>query len=193
MALEKKGSGTIYLTVTNGAFVRQVMEATSESVTRVNKIGRTVHEVFYRKLTATLTSIEVNENDYGKLLSIKCKDDGSAYVINMPYSSRYSTSILKAIPNIVISQPVAMLAWQLNDKNDPTKKISGITCYQENDAGMEVKILPYYTKDEPKGLPQMKKIKVKGKDVWDDTEMMDFLVKEAVLVFSNESEEEAPF
>ena len=33
----------------------------------------------------------------------------------------------------------------------------------------------YYTRDNPNGLPQLKKIKIKGKEAWDDTEVMEFL------------------
>ena len=193
MALEKKGSNVTYLTISNGSFVRQLQEASGESVARVNKVGRTVHEVFYRTVTGVIKGIEVKENDYGKQMSLRIIDDEETYIINMPYSSRYSTSILKALPNIVITNRVKMLAWQMNDKNDATKKISGVTCYQEDEQGNEIKILPYYTKDDPKGLPQMKKVKVKGKDVWDDTDMMEFLFDKAVLIISHQSEEEAPF
>ena len=35
----------------------------------------------------------------------------------------------------------------------------------------------YYTRDNPNGLPQLKRIKIKGKEAWDDTEVMEFLEK----------------
>jgi len=60
------------------------------------------------------------------------------------------------------------------DKNDPSRKITGITLYQ-NDGNGWVKVLPYYTKENPNGLPEMVKVKIKGKESWDDTDMMDFL------------------
>ncbi len=73
---------------------------------------------------------------------------------------------------------VRLLPWSMIDKNDPTKKVTGITLYQESSNGW-YKIPPYYTKNEPKDLPQMKQVTIKGKTVWDDFEMMDFLFKNA--------------
>jgi len=47
----------------------------------------------------------------------------------------------------------------------------------------------YYTKDNRNGLPELKKLKVKGKETWDDSDMMEFLEKMVAEKFN----EEAPF
>jgi hypothetical protein len=47
------------------------------------------------------------------------------------------------------------------------------------------KIAPYYTKEDPNGLPQMQKIKVKGKEQWDDSDMMAFLENMALNIFTS--------
>jgi hypothetical protein len=68
----------------------------------------------------------------------------------------------------------------MKDKNDPTKTITGVTLYQDGN-----KIAPYYTKEDPNGLPQMQKIKVKGKEQWDDSDMMAFLENMALNIFTS--------
>ena len=66
------------------------------------------------------------------------------------------------------------MPWSMADKNDASKKITGIACYQNDGNGM-VKVQPAFTKDAPNGLPQMKQVKIKGAMVWDDSEMTEFL------------------
>ena len=175
MALNKSTSaGTVFLSVSNGKLVRQFREATKESISRVNKTGKTVHEEQYRDLIGTIVKIETKENDYGKQWIVTFKDGDDTYVVQMPYSGRYSSSFLKALPNVTSGQPVKFMPWEMADKNDSAKKVTGVTMYQ-NDGNGFTKIPPFYTKEEPNGLPQMKQIKVKGKQTWDDTDMMAFL------------------
>ena len=73
------------------------------------------------------------------------------------------------------------MPWAIKDKMDATKTITGITLYQDGE-----KIAPYYTKEDPKGLPQMVKIKVKGKEQWDDSDMMTFLEEMALNLFEQD-------
>lgn len=175
MSLNKgENTGIIYLSVSNGKLVKQVKEATSESVSRVNKTGRQVHEVFYKDLMAIITKIETKENDYGKQWHIMFVDGDENYLVQMPYSGRYSSSFLKALPNVKKGIPVRLMPWEMQDKNDATKKVTGITMYQDDGNGI-VKVPVAFTKDEPNGMPPMEQVKVKGKLTWDDSELMAFL------------------
>jgi hypothetical protein len=87
------------------------------------------------------------------------------------------------------------MPWAMKDKNDATKTITGVTLYQDGE-----KIAPAYTKENPNGLPQMTKIKVKGKEQWDDSDMMQFLEQMAFKLFADSNdnnvvldEDEIPF
>lgn len=176
MALNKgENAGMIYLSVANGKLVRQLKEATKDTTSRVNKTGRTVHEEFYKDLTGVITSIETKENDYGKQWQIVFTDGEDKYMVQMPYSGRYPSSFLKALPNLTNNLPVRFMPWEMQDKNDANKKVTGVTLYQDQDGNGMTKVLPGFTKEDPNGLPEMKKKRIKGKDVWDDTDMMEFL------------------
>lgn len=174
----RESAGKIYLTVSNGKLVRQFKEANENTVSRVNKNGKTVHENFPTDVTGYISNIEVKDGEYGNQWIISLIDGTDSFSIQLDYSSRYSSSFLKALPNLTPGLPVKIRPWQMADKNNPTKLISGITLYQ-NDGNGFVKIPPAYTKEEPNGLPEMKsfKLKEKGKDVvkWDDSERMQFL------------------
>src|SRR5690606_9217281 len=94
---------------------------------------------------------------------------------------RYANSILKCLPNIDLSKPVKLQPWSLIDKKDPTKTVTGATIWQDN-----VKIEPYYTKENPNGLPQMRKVKFKGEERWDSTDMDEFLEQKSLALFEKQ-------
>lgn len=184
MALSKaNGSNTIYLSVADGYLVRSHKEANSNTTQRVTKTGKLVHEEKFKDLTAKLVGAETKENDFGKQWCLKFQDGEETYIVNMPYSSRYSASFLKALPNIDLTKNIKFMPWSMVDKNDATKKVTGITCYQNDGNGM-VKVQPAFTKDAPNGLPEMKQIKVKGKVIWDDSDMTEFLENVAKKCFA---------
>lgn len=176
MALNKgENAGTIYLSVSNGRLVRQHKEANQNTTERVNKVGKTVYEETYKDLTGLITRIETKENNYGKQWQVVFEDGGERYMVQMPYSGRYSSSFLKALPNVTFGVPVRFMPWEMQDRTDAAKKVTGVTLYMNGDE----KVLPAFTKEEPNGLPEMKKVKVKGKETWDDSDMMSFLEEQA--------------
>ena len=145
MALNKNESKTIYLSVSDGALVRQHPQAI-DGVTkeRITKTGKLVWEERFKDLTGMIIGVDTRENDYGKQLTVKFKDGDEWYQISMPYSSRYSSSFLKALPNVDLTQSVRFMPWAMPDKSDNTKTVTGITMYQGKD-----KIAPKFTKDNP--------------------------------------------
>lgn len=212
MALNEGGGvSAIYLSVSNGKLVRQFKtEADIEGlVSRVNKKGNTVWEKHYQSVEGVITGIEKKESDFGVDWKLTLTDDGERYIISMPYSSRYTNAFFKVIKNIDLKKAIVFNPWQMQDKNNPTKTVSGVSVKQDGK-----KIEPYFTKENPNGLPQMVKmtVKEKGKNVdkWDDTDLMNFFedmiekdikpllskpVAASAKVYSNEDveDEEPPF
>jgi hypothetical protein len=182
MALSQLGGvNTTYLSVADGNLVRQHKQANERTTERLTKTGKLVFEERFKDLTAKLDGIATRENDYGKQWQIKFQDQGDFYIVSLPYSSRYASSFLKVLPNIDLSKEIRFMPWAMKDKNDLTKTITGITMYQDGE-----KLAPYYTKEDPKGLPQMVKIKVKGKEQWDDSDMMSYLEDMALNLFEQD-------
>lgn len=196
MALSQLGGTNLtYLSVSDGNLVRQHKTANDRTTERVTKTGKLVFEERFKDLTGLITNINTRENDYGKQWQLTFSDAGDTYIVSMPYSSRYASSFLKALPNINIEDPIRFMPWSMKDKNDVSKTVTGVTMYQD-----DTKIAPAYTRDEPNGLPQMEKIKVKGKEQWDDSAMMEFLEQTALKIFAKHNDndlvldtEDAPF
>ena len=196
MALSNLGGTNLtYLSVSDGNLVRQHKTANDRTTERVTKTGKLVFEERFKDLTGMITNVSTRENDYGKQWQLTFTDGADTYIVSMPYSSRYASSFLKALPNINIAEPLRFMPWAMKDKNDVSKTVTGITCYQDG-----VKIAPAFTKEEPNGLPQMIKIKVKGKEQWDDSDMTSFLEQTALKIFAKQNDndlvldtEESPF
>jgi hypothetical protein len=122
------------------------------------------------------------------------ESEGKLYQIEMNYSGGYAASFLKTIPNADISKEFT-LTPKLTIEGDKKKSVIFI-----NQAGSGLKW--FFTRDNPNGMPELAKIKVKGKDTWDDSDRMEFLenyVKSNILPKLNnkswvqEDEDEIPF
>jgi hypothetical protein len=162
-----KQTNAIYLTIAEGKICRRVQTKTPESIERLTKDNKLVYEEFYKGWNGTITDIKTRENDYGKNWMIHLIDENGEYILQLPYSSGYSASFLKALPNLDPMQPVTIT---------PSLKIEGDkkrTSLFLNQNGTALKWA--YTKENPNGLPQLQQIKVKGKTTWDDSEIMEFL------------------
>jgi hypothetical protein len=159
----------IFYNISNGKIVRQFPNKTNHSIVRVNKNGKTVHEEFYDYLDGVILDIAVKEHEeYGKFWNIVLKDrEGVIQNLQFAYSSGYAMGFLKALPNVDLSKELKIIP---NAKKDGDKTKTTIFINQ-----FEKSIKWHYTRENPNGLPLLKKIKIKGKDTWDDTDVMEFL------------------
>lgn len=163
-------SNAIFLTISNGQICKKVSSPTAISKERVNKNGATVHEEYYKGWKGQITAIAIREHqEYGKFWNITLTDNEGDAVLQMKYSSGYAGAFLKILPNIDLNGDV-VITPKLTIEGQKKKTSLFVTQH-----GQPVKW--YYTKDNPNGLPQLQKRKLKGQDVWDDTEMMEFLEK----------------
>jgi hypothetical protein len=176
MGLNQSQSKGVFLSITNGKLVRQMPSPTEKSIARVNKLGREVHEEFYDSLSGYISDIKTKEGDYGKFWVVTIKDGSTYYNLEMKYSSGYATSFLKTLPNADLSEVVAITPKLIIDGD----KKQSVVFISQNGKGLK----HYWTKDTPRELPPMVKVKVRGVDTWDDTDRMVYLdnfVKDNIL------------
>jgi hypothetical protein len=157
----------IYLTITDGKICRKVTCPTATSKERINKLGKLVHEEFYKGWEGKITNIETRESDYGKDWNITIEDADTTAILQFKYSSGYASSFLKALPNVDLGLDVEIIPKLTIDG----EKKRGSIILSQNGKGVKW----FYTKDTPNGIPSMQKIKIKGVEQWDDSEMMEFL------------------
>lgn len=175
---QTQNGGITFLSVSNGKFVRRVDEGTPNAVSRVNKVGKTVHELFYTSLIGHVKEVTTKESEYGKFWVVKVKSPANdqVYQFEMNYSSGYATSFLKALPNANLEQNVE-ISPAIVKKDDKSQSV--IFLRQDGQA-----VKHYFTKANPNGMPDLEQIKVKGKITWDDTKRMEFLEKYVQSMFS---------
>ena len=191
MGLNKHEGGT-FLSISDGKIVRRhETEVKGKTVSRVNKLGKTVHEEKFDDIEGIIAGLRLKPDtsgqSYGDQYTLIIKDGNDTYNINMQQDSRHATSFLKCLPNVDLKKPIRLMPWSMQDKNNATKNITGITMWQEGQ-----KIAPAYTKESPNGLPEMKKVKLKGKDTWDSYEMNEFLKVMALKLFEGNVKENSP-
>ena len=160
-------SNAIYLSITDGKLSRRFKTPNEHTETRTTKEGKLVHEQFFKAWEGRITNIQTKDTDYGKKWLVTLTDEEGDAILQMDYSSGYSQAFLKALPNVDLSQEVTLVP-KLTKEGDKKK-----TTMFVNQNGAALKW--FYTKDDPKGLPELRQIKRKGKVEWDDSEIMDFL------------------
>jgi hypothetical protein len=196
-------NNAIFLNIADGKIIRRFPNPTKDSKERVltkgPNAGKIVHEEHYSFVEGLIIDIQTKDSDYGKSWIVVIQDGEEKYNLQMDYSGGYSSAFLKALPNVDLSSKVK-LSPKMTIEGDKKK-----TTMFVNQHGQAAK--HFYTKDQPNGLPQMKKIKVKGKEQWDDSDMMSFFenmvnteilpklksYKEVAHEVEAGGEEEAPF
>lgn len=172
-----KQSNAIYLTIADGKIVRRFSQPTEETVTRVTKENKTVHEEFYKGWSGKITDIQFKDHpEYGRFVNISINDGKTDAILQMKSGSGYASAFLKTLPNVNFSEEVTISPSM---KMEGEKKKASIFI---NQGGSALKWA--YTKDEPNGIPQLKQVKVKGKLTWDDSDIVEFLenmVKETII------------
>jgi len=166
MALENRSEGN-YITILGGKFCQRVPEGTPGAVSRVNKVGKTVHEKFYDSFTGKLVGIKTQDGEYGKSWLFSFKDEAEIYNLQLSYSNSFATQFLKMLPNCDLTQKmkVSPSVKEVDGKNKSSLFI--------NQNGVAIKHA--YTREVPNGMPDMEQVTVKGQLVWDDTKRIEFL------------------
>jgi hypothetical protein len=188
-------NNSTYYSISEGRICTQHKQPVPGSIERVNKNGKTVHETFHSGLKGMITNITTKDSDFGKFWLVELNGNE---ILQFQYSSGYANGFLRTLPNVDFTKEVVLIP-KLTVEGD--KKKGTIFINQDGKA-----LKWFYTKEDPNGLPDLKKIKVKGKETWDSSDQMDFLetmVKEKILPAlnvkviapapSNDELEDAPF
>ncbi len=166
MGLNTRQEGN-FITILGGRFCLRVPEGTIGSASRVNKVGKTVHEMFYDSFTGKLVGIKTQDGSYGKSWIFSFQDKEDVYHLQLSYSNSFATALLKMLPNVDLSKEmkVSPSVKEVDGKNKSSLFI--------NQDGVAIKHA--FTKDRPNGMPDMEQVTVKGQLMWDDTKRIEFL------------------
>ena len=164
------------LSIVQGTFRLQVPEGTTGAVKRIKKTGDEVSELSFSSLIGYIKNISFEDTEkYGKRIHIVIEADKD-YKLSLGYADGLACNIYKILPNVDPSSPVRInLSTEI--KPDGKNKVS--LFINQYDKACKW----HYTRDNPNGMPSMKEIKVKGQDVWDNTDQVEFLIANAVNPF----------
>jgi hypothetical protein len=160
-------SSNIYLSIADGKIVRRFKEPTANSKQRTSKTGKIVHEESYDFVSGIITDISTKDSEYGKFWNVRLQDGHDTYVLQFQYSGGNASSFLKAIPNADLAKEIKI---KPRVEMNGDKKRTTVMLIQDDTI-----IRWKWTKDNPGDLPSLKKVKVKGVEQWDDSDMMEAL------------------
>jgi hypothetical protein len=160
-------SSSIYLSIADGKIVRRFKEPTANSKQRTSKTGKIVHEESYDFVSGIITDISTKDSEYGKFWNVRLQDGSDTYVLQFQYSGGNASSFLKAIPNADLAKEIKI---KPRVEMNGDKKRTTVMLIQHDTI-----IRWKWTKDNPGDLPSLKKVKVKGVEQWDDSDMMEAL------------------
>lgn len=152
-----------------GLFTVEVKPETHGAETRTTETGRIVHYKSYNQLEGYIRNIEKKTRDFqGKTyttLQIIIEDD-LKFCLQLNYFGNPARCFFNVLPNIDLGQKVHLIAKRV--KQDDTSR--DVLFVNQNGKGLKW----YYTKEDPKGKPDWKKLQFNGKTEWDRTEELDF-------------------
>lgn len=142
---------TRYFNPLGGVFVERVAEGTEGAVKRTTspKTGqpKEVWEIHFEDVGGRLTSIEVEETDFGKKYKLGFNYVGEFHSVSIPVESRYGDSLMNKIGSVDLSKDFMLKCYSFTPKGE-AKKREGINIFQNDQK------LPYYfTQEDPKGKP----------------------------------------
>lgn len=196
MALLNKAQNGIYLSIQSGKIAHRIAEPSQTSKSRTLDSGKVIHEELFDSLEGVITNITFKDGEYGTQLLVSIDNDGERATLQMPLSSSPSMAFLKALPNVDVSKAVK-ISPKMQEVDGKRR-----TSLFVNQDGKAVKW--FWTKDNPGQLPNLKKVKIKGKETWDDSDQIEFLqdyvktqilpkLNGALVVNQQEDEDGVPF
>lgn len=164
-----------YVNILDGKMSIKVRPGTPGALQRENKKKAIVHELRYDQISGFLTGFNHRTGEFGVEFLIDLLDDGTAYQIQVPWSSRHTKCFLVSCPNIDLKLPVTIRPYKFEPPDKKGKSISGLNVIQ---AGQ--KLPPAWAKERIP--PMVKLLDIRGRPVlengiqkWDSSDQMSFL------------------
>lgn len=159
MGLNKKGANVKYVRLKNGKFYLSSDKELSEPFDELE--GRVV-DFFFRD--------EDYQGTVTKKLYIAIADAVDKYLLGLNFESSYTSKLLAFLKNADLTKNLS-ISIGTEDASFNGKDWTKTTLFV-NQNGRSVSAA--YTKANPNGLPEMKKVKVGNKTVWDKSDFLDF-------------------
>lgn len=171
MGLNTEGGSRTYLKISEGRIAKKVEQGTAGAVEYTSKEGKVSYELRFPSVTGRITHIEKRVGTYGTDLQITLNDGQEEFLLQMPWSSKYSSGFFLTMPNINFNRQVTFSPW-MKVVNDVKKTALYLT-----NEGEKENCKWFWTKESPGDCPQMEQITFKGALQWDDSKRQAYFYK----------------
>lgn len=160
-----------YLSIVDGKIAKRFKDSIpGTTTTRTTNTGKVINEQYFDYVSGFITDIRKTTHEtFGEFLCIDLVDGEDSYTLQCNFDSGYSTAFFKTLPNVDFSKRTTIIP-SMKMENDKKK----VTVFINQG---EKALKHAYTKDNPNGMPPMVKVTFKGKDQWDNTELMNFFLE----------------
>lgn len=180
--LTNEGTNRTFLQVYKGQIVQRVGKDTEGARHRITKFGKDVYELYFDTLTGYLDDVRLDdapkENpQIGKQWVFVLEDGNDIYELKIGYKSIAAYGLLTRLVNLDFSKPLKIKTYWITGKDSVDRGYA--VFHQEGE-----KIEPFFTREDPKGLPELKKVVINDEEQWDHSARLKYLkrvVDEKVL------------
>lgn len=195
----RDGSGSsskVYLKISNGRITREWKEQPKQDWVPIDKelLTRTISKgknegqtrwyVEYSDVSGKLLNVEVKKVEKSNIIELYLQDGPETFILTIPEDSSYGKDFMLKMRNIDITREIYFSPWsmspdkwfELTGKKRSTDKV-GLSIYHDK-VEKENAVKPFYTKEEPNGLPPLVEKIVKGEKSYDSTDHDNFLYDE---------------
>lgn len=168
MGFQNENSGSVtWAKIANGKVILTSKAEMQGYVSRTNKVGNVVWELFYDSFSGKLTNVRSEEGMYGTQWFFEFDDEGSTIIVTTGYDNRYARTLINRLLNKAIdyNNPITLKPYSFI--TDDERKMSGVNVFQ-----FGKKLNPRFLPEE---LPKAQEVKVKKQITYNYSEQMDFL------------------
>jgi hypothetical protein len=176
--------------ITNGCIVVRSNEDDTKAKSRVNKAGNTVHERFYKSIAGHITSLNIEENNFGETeIKVGIQNGDNIAVLSFNYDSAYGRGFLNQIFWVDLTKQVEFTPW-LKELEDGSRRTNLYLNYGKKQS-VEYKL--------PEGAPEIKWVETKKGKIIDSVskvlfdeymidKLNDFIIKNNLVYQKTEQE-----
>ena len=162
---ENSGSRTMWAKISGGMIVIPADETDPKAKSRVNKVGNTVYERFYKSIAGWIKTLSVEENKFGETdIRVGLEDGENKAVLTFALDSSYGRGFLHQIFNVDLTKQIAFTPW-LKVTDEGTKRTNLYLNYGPKQS-VEYKL--------PEGTPEIKWVETKKGKVIDPVSKAEF-------------------
>lgn len=172
MGFSNNKSNVTYIRVANGKLIVKAKDNAPGAVKRTIGAGKhegeETWEYHHDAYTGHIRKISIKDSEnYGAQINILVADDEGLAVITIPMSGRHSTKLVQNLANLNLDEPVQFCPYKFQARDKESQKLIADKYVQgwvlrQNDEKIEDSF-------SIKDLPDLEKVKRKGKMEWDDT------------------------